>query len=158
MTYEVLIPYLGNLDLVHLYGVSRLTKSMLTPKDSKCIRFDVLFRMQSVWRVSDEAAKLLQNAERFKDILKIVLKQTIIDSWPDPRDIDYTGVTDWTEGPLRQWLDKLAALELPTGQEEINSGLFGKVTATDILEDKFVGKCALKADDGNSRERVVYKG
>ena len=121
MTYEVLIPYLGNLDLVHLYGVSRLTKSMLTPKDSKCIRFDVLFQSQR--RVSDETsdetAKVLQTAARFTDVLKIVREQTIIDSFPDPRDIDYSGVTAWTEEPLRQWLDKLAALELPTGQESI---------------------------------------
>ena len=130
MTYAELIPYLNYLDLVQLYGVSRLTKSMLTPKDSRCIRFDVLFRMQSVWRVSDEAAKLLQNAERFKDILKIVLKQTIIDSWPDPSDIDYTGVTAWTEEPLRQWLDKLAALELPTGQGEIKDDWANTVTAS----------------------------
>ena len=157
MTYEVLIPYLGNLDLVHLYGVSRLTKSMLTPKDSKCIRFDVLFRMQSQWRVSDETAKLLQTAARFTDVLKIVREQTIIASFPDPRDIDYSGMTAWIEEPLRQWLDKLAALELPTGQEEMRPGIWItlEATASGYLENstyenqygdscRLIGKCTWK--------------
>ena len=86
--------------------------------------------MQSKWRVSDEAAKLLQTAARFTDVLKIVLSEHPIYSFPDPRDIDYTGVTAWTEEPLRQWLDKLAALELPTGQGEIKDDWANTVTAS----------------------------
>ena len=115
--------------------------------------------MQNKWRVSDEASKLLQTAERFTDVLKIVLKQIIIDSWPDPRDIDYTGVSDWTEGPLRQWLDKLAALALPTGQEEITLPFGSRVTATgNILDNRLVSTCNWEYSGRSSCEAVAYKG
>ena len=160
MTYTVLIPYLNSPDLVQLYGVSRLTKSMLTPKDSRCIRFDVLFRMQSKWRVTNEVAKLLYAAKRFECVLKIVKNEHPIYTFPLPdRDIDYRGVTDWTEGPLRQWLDKLAALELPTGQEEIEYSTGQRVKASgNMLENRLVGKCTFKNWRGDPCEGVAYKG
>ena len=74
-TYQELMPYLDNIDLVHFYQVSKRTKALLTPQDSKCIRFDVFFKDQNKrgW-MSDEAFKLLPQQERFTDVMKIVYK------------------------------------------------------------------------------------
>ena len=79
--YSLLMPYLDNIDLVHFYKLSKLSKAVLTPQIrlfpcaapvSKCIRFDVLFKMQNR-DLPDEAFKLLPKQRHFRDVMRIVL-------------------------------------------------------------------------------------
>ena len=46
MAISELLPFLDCADLVKLYRVNRYTKSLMTPSDPRCLRFDVLFSRQ----------------------------------------------------------------------------------------------------------------
>mmetsp|Transcript_22462 Transcript_22462/g.27685 ORF Transcript_22462/g.27685 Transcript_22462/m.27685 type:complete len:115 (+) Transcript_22462:37-381(+) len=46
MSISELLPYLDLQDLIELYKVNRYCKSLMTPSDPRCLRFEVLFQRQ----------------------------------------------------------------------------------------------------------------
>ena len=84
-----------------------------------------------------------------------------MECWPDPGDIDYSDVTKWTEFPLKEWLQKLAKINLPQGQSEIKDSDQDTMTASGkMFEGRVVGPCVWhgRGGGGYSCEGVVFNG
>lgn len=80
MAISELLPFLDCADLVKLYRVNRYTKSLMTPSDPRCLRFDILFQRQSNAFAGAEAEWLERICEvqqpqvRFSDVMRVVFE------------------------------------------------------------------------------------
>jgi len=76
MTISELIPFFDFTELIKFYGLNRASKAVLTPNDSKCLRFDVLFGRWSIgsrpaapsWR--EDLAAVLAETQSFGQVIK----------------------------------------------------------------------------------------
>ena len=89
MTISELVPFLDFVDLANFYQLNKTCKAIMTPSNSKCLRFDVLFAQQKRdfaaenWRES-----LVTEVERHQAFGQIMITAKNLLLSPTPRYVE----------------------------------------------------------------------